>query len=198
MTRQTPFFPVKDLSIETDYIPYQNCLAYIKQKSSAIPYSGVGQAERLELMQRVGMKNYLKFHRRRFEWDKLEGQIPLAYFEGIGVNIKILSYCIELDNDAYTKALSISRKVPYVNARMGPCFYGIVTTPLSCRSEEDAVEFFHNIMLDSKAKYTHLSITFPGIIRHTFTRGEGLTGKYYYYPTFNIKSEYLMFNDKNY
>ncbi|HPQ35175.1 MAG TPA: hypothetical protein PK563_11820 [Tenuifilaceae bacterium] len=197
MGTEIPFLSSKSLAGSVEYLPFRNCIAYIKQKSSAIPYSGKGQSQRLELMEKVGMKNYAKFHRRRMEWDNLEGLIPLAYFEAIGVDMKVLSYCLELDNEDYINALSIERKVTFASARMVACFYKNVKTPRNCQDEKDAIEYFGLMMLDPKAHYTHLWIDFPGIIRHTFSRGKGHTGTTYFYPAFTVNNGLLRVKEKS-
>lgn len=197
MKKQRFFFPLKSHTSPEDYTPYRNCLAYIKQNSHAIPYSGRGQAQRLEIMEKVGMKNYAKFHRRRVEWDNLEGKIPLKYLEAIGVDMDVLSFCLELDNSEYLSVLSIERKVPFATARLGAFFYRNIRTPEGFTSEDDAIAYFNSFMLDPNVLYTHLWIYFPGIIRHTFLKGKGHTETSYYYPAFTVSNGMLQVKEKS-
>jgi hypothetical protein len=192
MAAQISIFSAKNLNGPEDYIPYQNCMTYIKQKSSVIPYSGKGQETRLELMKNVGMKNYSKFYRRRWEWDNLIGRVPLSYLDAISVDMNILSYCLEMDNEAYIKALGIERKVAYVSVRLGPCVYTNIKTPEEYQNEKDAIEFYNSIMLNPKVDFSHLWIRFPGIIHHSFTRGHGYESTVYYYPSFIIDRYFLI------
>jgi hypothetical protein len=191
MPLKLPFFTANDLKGPEDYVPYRNCISYIHQKSLEIPYSGMGQEKRLKLMEKVGMKNYSKFYRRRMEWDNLSGKVPLAYFEAIGVDMDVLSFCLGLDYENYLEVLSFERKVPFAGVRLACCIYGNIQTPEEFQNEKDAIKYYHSLMLDSNIQFTHLWIRFPNIIHHAFTRGVGYVRTIYYYPEFFTKNGFL-------
>ena len=191
MSKQISIFSAKSLNVPQGYTPYQNCIAYIQKKSSAIPYCGKGQKKRLELMKKVGMKNYAKFYRRRFAWDILEIPTPRAYLEAIGVDIDVLLFTLELDNQLYIDVLNKEREVPYAGVRFGPCIYGNIKTPDEYNKEKDAIDFYNSLMLNPNVDYTNLWIHFPGIIRHSFTRGKGYVGTTYYYPSLEINKSII-------
>lgn len=191
MKNQAPY----QLAEHSDYIPFRNCLAYIKEKAEVIPYNSGGNTEKkkriLAIMNDVGMKNYNKFKRRREEWDKLNGRIPLSYFDSIGVEINVLNQCLELDNEEYKKALSFERKIYHV----GVGYFmagGTKEIPEEYREEQAAIEFMHNDLLKGDTRYRSASISFHNIVSHKFRRGEGYTGSTFFYPSFKIEGGHLI------
>ncbi|MFW5663913.1 MAG: hypothetical protein ACOCYD_02640 [bacterium] len=186
------FFPKN-----TGYVPYSHCHNYVKQLSSAIPYSGPGQADRLRLMEKIGMKNYSKFHRNRFEWDKLKNKIPLIYLKEIGVDLKTLAYCLELDYQAYREEISKERRIfDAFGVIVGGFGSRIpVTDKEEGATEEEAIEYLHQYM--KKAKFRRAVIYFPGIVYHEFLRDTGYASTDWFYPGFTIRNNLLVRNSSS-
>lgn len=100
------FTPKKHNSV-AEYEWLRHSRAYIQQKSAAIPDDIQHRANReqlLELMHSCGYrKNLHKFREHRREWDTLRRPVPKVYLEALGVDLDILQFALELDqqeNDA--------------------------------------------------------------------------------------------------
>lgn len=184
------------LSEASDYIPFRNCLAYIKEKAEVIPYNSGGNTEEkkriLAIMNDVGMKNYNKFKRRREEWDKLNGRIPLSYFDSIGVEINVLDLCIELDNEEYKKTLSFKRKCHNIVVCLMPGIYAAKRMPEEYHDEQTAIEVTHREYMEKDTQYRRAILDFPKVVWHLFERGEGYTGSTFFYPSFKIEGGHLI------
>ena len=193
LTLLTPDFFQKN----TDYIPYNHCRQYVSKLSSVIPYSGAGKADRLRLMDKIGMKNYSKFHRNRFEWDKLKKKIPLDYLKEVGVDWKVMEYCLQLDYEAYKEEISKERKIfDAFGSMVGPFGTRIsVSDKEEGATEEEAIKYLHHYMKDGK--FRRAMIYFPGIVYHEFLRNTGYSGTQWFYPGFVIRNHLLIRNSSN-
>ena len=174
-----------------NYIPYQHCLAYLKQRSASLPYSG---KDRMRLMEDLGMSNYNKFYRRREQWDGLRKPIPLGYLERIGLDLSVLEFCLQLDKEAYEAVLAAERTVAQATGIKSAicCFILPMPDDKEPMSEQEAVMFLHDRMSNQDAGYPRVHIHFDRVITHVFEKGRGHTETRYYYPTLMIQGDMLV------
>ena len=59
----------------------------------------------LEMAKSCGFSDIEKFLQQKKVWDEIRGEIPIAYFQYLGVDQKILNFMLELDNEDYERIL---------------------------------------------------------------------------------------------
>lgn len=175
-----PYFSPTYSNSAIDYIPYRNVIQYIQQKSHMIPYQGPGQAERLKIMEQTGIKNYQKFYRRRFDWDNINGLVPIAYLAAIEADLDIIRTCLEFDNDDYEAVRKLPRKAEYFTARISPWWYTSIEIPEEFQEENKAIEYVQSYIREGRPTYA--VIEFGNILTHCFSKEKGYTGTKYYSP----------------
>lgn len=95
-----------------DFIPFRHTKLYLQQKFETLfmPIEGETRKGKLkELAYALGYTDHSfpKFKKRIETWQKLEGKIPVKYFEAIGVQPEVLAYVKELDIEEFEYALSL-------------------------------------------------------------------------------------------
>jgi hypothetical protein len=152
-----------------DYLPYRNCLAYLKQKSSATP-----------------KKKGSRFMASRDEWDQLRGTIPLSYLETIGADPDVLMFCIGLDAEEFEYHLYRPKEVSF-----GMGFYpqevaSIIILPE--KAEQEAIAHMHDVMKNEPRNCICAYIQFKNIVSHYFLPVAGHQHTLLLYPRLIIEN----------
>lgn len=65
-----------------------------------------------------------KLERRRGNYDSLNGDVPFAYLDAIGVDMRELETCVEVDRELFDREKNKPRFPKHAAVRYGPCVYG--------------------------------------------------------------------------
>ncbi|MFA5032872.1 MAG: hypothetical protein WC614_07625 [bacterium] len=162
-----------------DYQYGRNIRAYLKQKLETCGKDDT------ELMLATGYANLRKFEFHRAQWHYLKRQIPISYLEAIGVDMEILKYVVELDNENYQKAIKLPRFPACYIRRLMAAFYQTVELP-DCTSEKDAIE------LIQKTEGSHrCCINYPGLLG-LYIEPDGKVDEIHYVPSMEIINKHFV------
>lgn len=135
-----PFFSALEINNSYDYERFFHTKSYIQNQSSKYRDPSLKQNPVvLDLMEKSGYKKLHKFRNHRKDWDNARGEAPLGYLNAIGVDLKILKFCVEADKWEYDRALQIPLFPKFVVVRYMSAVYGTMELP-SDTSEYVAIE----------------------------------------------------------
>ncbi len=124
------FLSAREINTLKDYEKFFHTKSYIQSKSPQYQDPSLKQNPVvLDLMEKSGYKKHQKFRRHRKEWDNARGEVPVGYLNAIGVDMKILNYCIEADQWEYDRALQIPLFPRFVVVRFMAGVYGNIEIP---------------------------------------------------------------------
>lgn len=138
-----------------DFTPFRHTKSYIKQRLEAyLTLEGTSRKERLKkLAQTLGYADHSfpKFLKRMEAWQKLEGKVPVKYFEAIGVQSDVLAYVQELDMEEFEYALSLPTYPKNFVVRIMAAIYLPVILPEGT-TESDAIEIVREYQEEKKLR----------------------------------------------
>jgi hypothetical protein len=141
-------------------------------------------------MARCGYRKLQKFQRHKAAWDRGQARIPLAYLEGIGVDLDLLRTAVELDQRALVAAVSVPLLPRYFTARLMAAVYQTTELPEGC-TEEQAVEMVRRFAAKSGRE---CCIHFPGL-KSVFIRPDGSVSTCLYKPELRIDNGKVSFGE---
>lgn len=161
------------------YIPFRHTISYLQQRFETFCSTDIRKSrkERLkELAQSIGYaeNSFPKFLKRIEAWQKLDGKIPVKYFEEIEVQSEVLTYVQELDMEEFEYALSLPVYPKNFIVRTMPTVYIPVSLP-DGTTESEAIEMVREYQEEWKSrcciKIQHLKTIYiePQHAIHTFT-----------------------------
>ncbi|WP_040476954.1 hypothetical protein [Halanaerobium saccharolyticum] len=186
MAKNNPFLPAKTINKTEDYQPFYNSKAYLKQKVGSLTYFKDQIPELRKIAEKVGYQDFNQFIKHRKLWHNFDRKIPISYLTAIGVELEVLEFTIELDQNDYQKALKVPRY---------PKSYIIQTRPIPLArrlpdniSEDKAIE-----LVKRKAIIENIScvINYPSL-KKIFIDTDGSVLPAYYQPEIKIKGKYIV------
>ena len=166
-----------------DYIRFRHTKAYIRGKSLLHPSSK-------EIMASIGYRTLRKFTVHRKEWDELTGRIPVKYFSAIGVDLEVLRFTLELDQQEFDLALELPFSPKSYGIRLMPTVYHTMDFP-SQTTEEQAIVILKDY---SKNTRTYCFITVPDI-KSVWVQPDGAVLTTLYRPELEIGKEWVKASD---
>jgi hypothetical protein len=138
------FLPANKCTAVEDYIPFRHTKFYLQQRLDAFNTSPEDKTpkERLkELAQALGYADhsFQKFMVRWEKWQRLEGKVPVKYFEAIGVQPEVLGFVQALDLEEFEYALSLPVYPNNFIVRLMAAIYLPISLPEGT-SEAEAIE----------------------------------------------------------
>ncbi|RKX73111.1 MAG: hypothetical protein DRP87_19465 [Spirochaetes bacterium] len=133
---------------------------------------------RFKMMATLGYSNMKKFITLKKEWDQLRRNIPLSYFDYIGLNREVLEFTLELDWEEYEQALQIPRYPHSAIVRIMSAVYKNITIPTGSH-ENEAIAYLFDFM---KEKRFRCCINYPQLLS-IFLEPNGDIKKVYYPPS---------------
>ena len=174
-----PIFSVPQANRLDDYIRFRHTKAYIRSKSLLHP-SGK------EIMASIGYRSLGKFIVHRKEWDELTRRIPVKYFSAIGVDLYVLRFTLELDQQEFDLALELPFSPKSYGVRLQPTIYHTMDFP-SHTTEEQAIHFLKDY---SKNTHTYCFITVPDI-KSVWVQPDGAVLTTLYRPELEINKAWV-------
>lgn len=137
---------------------YGRCIkAYLRQKLNSC-----GKSNK-ELMEASGYTNPGKFQFHQAGWHGLCRNIPMKYLEAIDVDLEVLQYVVELDNENFQKAIKLPRfPTSYIRRLMPAMYQNEDFKPGTL--ERDAIELLKEFAQNDKHSYC---INYPGLLTIT-------------------------------
>ena len=150
------FLPANKCTAVEDYIPFRHTKSYLQQRLDAFNTSPEDKTpkERLkELAKALGYADhsFQKFMVRWEKWQRLEGKVPVKYFEFIGVQPEVLECVQALDLEEFEYALSLPVFPKNFVVRLMAAVYSPVSLPEGT-SESDAIEIVQEYQLMKKLR----------------------------------------------
>jgi hypothetical protein len=186
MGKTIPFLSTRSINKIEDYQPFYHSKAYLNKKAGSLAYFKNQVPKIRKLAKKVGYKDFNQFIKHRKLWHDFSKKIPISYLEEIGVDLDVLKFTIELDQNDYQKALEIP---------LYPKSYTIQTRPLPFSkplpeniSEAEAVELVRReVIIENKS----CVIDYP-YLKLIFIDTDGSVSTVYYQPEIKIKRGYVI------
>lgn len=147
-----------------DYIPYFHTMRYLSKKLFECNW------DNSNLKKAAGYANLERFLTHRREWHRCEGSIPRGYLDALGVDLHVLEFTVELDQELYDRAIEFPVPVSTYGVRVPnqPAQIKILAGTMDI---ERAVEFLLNISDKEDLKYF---INVPGLRYIEISRYDGI------------------------
>jgi hypothetical protein len=158
-----------------DYIPYFHTMSYLENR-----FQECG-ADNEYLKRSAGYANLERFLSHRREWHRCEGSIPRGYLDALGVDLHVLEFTVELDQELYDRVIELPVPVSTYGVRVPnqPAQTKILAGTMDI---ERAVEFLLNISDRYDMKYF---INVPGLKYIEISRQDGIR-EIRYRPEINV------------
>jgi hypothetical protein len=137
-------------------------------------------------MTSIGYRTLRKFTAHRNEWDELTERIPVKYFSAIGVDLDVLRFALELDQQEYDLALERPFYPKSYGIRLKRTVYHTMEFPPQT-TEEQAIQILKKY---SKDKRTYCFITVP-YIKSVWVQPDGAVFTTFYRPELEIGKEWV-------
>ncbi|MBM3301234.1 MAG: hypothetical protein FJY85_14935 [Deltaproteobacteria bacterium] len=144
----------------------------------------------LELTRRCGFAKVQKLERRRRAWDEGVQWVPLAYLQGLGVDMDLMKTCVDLDVREHEAALELPRFPECFTRKLMPAVYQRMPFPEGI-TEDEAIEIVRD-----HAQQTGFScwIPYPPLL-NILISPQGSVYFGLYTPQFLIKGRHVYFGD---
>lgn len=113
MSKIIPFFTAQSINTVSDYNRFYHTKRYIASKTvptdTTFKLSPTTKAAIKKMAVTLGFSNIDKFLKLKHQWDLLQRDIPVSYFDYIGIRADVLEYTLELDNEDYCQTLALPR-----------------------------------------------------------------------------------------
>jgi hypothetical protein len=127
MSLQIPFPSSRTFNRLEDYERFHHTRSYIGSLTlpSAPLFRGAEdtKARIVEAMRACGYRSLPRFLEHKRAWDDLRRPIPLAYWDHIGVDRKVLDFTVEVDQEEYEAARRLPLRPTHAVIRMAPAVY---------------------------------------------------------------------------
>jgi hypothetical protein len=181
--KKLPVFSVPQANRLDDYVRFRHTKAYIRGKSLLHPSSK-------EIMASIGYRTLPKFKAHRREWDELLRRIPIKYLFAIGVDLDVLRFTLELDQQEYDQALELPFYPKSYGIRLMPTVYHTMEF-LPQTTEEQAIQILKNYSRDTR---TYCFITVPKI-KSVWVQPDGAVLTTLYRPELEINKAWVIASD---
>ena len=98
--KKIPLFSAQKSNEISDYMPFRHTRTYIRSKSILFPSNH-------SLKVSIGYRIIHNFKAHRSEWDLLTRRVPIKYFSAIGVDLDVLRFALELDQQEFDQFLEL-------------------------------------------------------------------------------------------
>jgi hypothetical protein len=98
--KKIPLLSVQKSNEISDYVPFRHTKTYIRSKSILFPSNH-------NLMVSIAYRIIHNFKAHRSEWDLLTRRVPIKYFSAIGVDLDVLRFTLELDQQEFDQFLEL-------------------------------------------------------------------------------------------
>lgn len=183
-----PFFSAIEINQIEDYIRYRNLKLYIQSRSKLVPTS-------MDLMKLVGYGNLQKFRDHRSEFDRCQRDIPLSYLKAIGVELDVMKFCFELDQEEFERTKNLNQFFPkYATMRYAPAIYGTKRFQPGT-SETEAIAQLTELCKETKLSY---AINYPNFKTIWISKAGESVIVTYYPPEYKITKTKLVLGRDGY
>lgn len=166
-----PILSALEINHIEDYTRFRNLKLYIQSKSKLVPHSK-------ELSELSCYRNPNKFQSHRKEFDSCKRDIPLQYLEAIGVDVKTVTFCQELDKEEFERTKALQNLTPkHAIVRYMAAVYGSKSFPPNT-SEAEAIEILRAFCQETKLL---CAINYPSF-KTIYISNAGETVLETYYP----------------
>ncbi len=187
MKREIPFFSsLKDTS--SGYEKFYYVKAYLNQKDRTSPLRRHIPTELMyELAEKVGYAKINKFIIHKEEWHHLARKVPLTYLDAIEVDREVLQFALELDVEAFEKALEGPFYPKQATIRYMAAIYGKLEFHDGV-TEKEAVEY----LKDYCAKEKRMGFISFGGVKETWVREDGSSFDSLKRPELNFTKHFMI------
>ena len=181
------FFSVRNINKLDEYTRFFHTRQYIHQKSAHFPDEKTTVSAMKKMMEFCGYSKFNKFKMQRKEWDMLIRNIPLSYFEYVGIDREILLFTLELDYQEYEQVLDIPLYPRFAVIRIMAAFYQERKFPENT-PETAAIEVLKEF---SKEKSKRCCINYPEL-KTIFVEPDGTVNVVHYPPAIKFKRKWAI------
>lgn len=142
------------------------------------------------MMASVGYGSLPKFKNHRKEWDDLSRRIPTKYLSAIQVEIEVLRFTLELDQEEYDKALEVPFFPKSAGIRLMSAVYSTMEFPLET-SEAEAIEIL-KMYSNKNGRYCFISWA---NIKTIYIQPDGTVFTTIYRPELAINKAWVIASD---
>jgi hypothetical protein len=176
--KRIPIFSVPQANLLEGYIRFRHTKAYIRNKSALHPSK--------EIMASIGYRALHKLTVHRREWDELTRRIPVKYLSAIGVDLDVLRFTLELDQQEFDLALELPVFPKSYGVRLMPTVYRTMDFP-SKTTEERAILILKDY---SKTSQVYCFITVADL-KSVWVQPDGAVFTVFYRPELEIDKAWV-------